>query len=79
MNTNDRESVPRADRLSNIYNIEYAKFLFLMPLKSFVQAPRMCAQSSFELNPEGVALEYYRGSKAISFNVNRDSPYGTII
>jgi len=61
----------------SVFRLNYSKFVNSLALKSFVKTPRPCAFKSILLQERPV--EYYRGSKALIYNISEKSRYGSVL
>jgi hypothetical protein len=63
---NDRD-VPKNQQSSNVFQVNYSKFVQALSLKSFINTPRPCAYQSLML--EKTPIEYFKGSQTITYNI----------
>ena len=73
---NNDKDVPKSQQDSNVFLVNYSKFVQARPLKSFINTPRPCAYQSLQL--EETPLQYFRGSQALTYNIGKSSAYASV-
>ena len=78
LNRDNNRDVPKINRNEEVYRVNYSKFVQSRPLRSSINTPRPCAFKSLHLNDDN-PIVYYRGSKALKFNIADETIYDKVI